>query len=294
MPPVTWTPNQAPHPGTATLRIGGDNAYQRKAIKALNELNQTNGGSAMLDGLLRTKNVVIVPWDSTYNFNCCICPGRSARALLAQAWIDDRDKHQFATELKKAREQIGYVRSTLAKYINETPKYRIQGVPSAAGANWGITDDHIRDWEESDEFPKPYEHASHDDQRDLYNAVVVSLRHSLSPGSGSGSKVHWNPASSLLNIPSQNLQLVKPPVVSLGHELVHAYYNAMGMQLNTDDSNSDAGVLYEYMAVGLGPWRTAAISENKFRGQLVGIVYHTPALGRAKRYGTMPLRPAYG
>ena len=60
------------------------------------------------------------------------------------------------------------------------------------------------------------------------------------------------------------------------------------------DSNSDAGTLYEYIAVGLGPW-AGGPSENTIRQQIRNIVYDTWMCGLVKfRYGAQPLRVAYG
>lgn len=287
MPGVNWNPGV----GAFNITIGGTNKFQTKAQKALDELYQTASGQTIFNGILAVKNATIVP----YHMNRCVCPARNQRSLLSQAWIDDHDTAAFGLQLQAARNTAGLTTAQLAQRINACPRYRIQGVPPVAAGAYGVTAAEITAWESNaTPFPGPHAAGNAVGQRDIYNAVCCSLWPHLTAGAGSGSQIQWTSSDGILNIPSLGVNIVKRAAISLGHEFVHAYYNARGLQLNVDDSNSDAGTLYEYMAVGLGPW-AAGPSENTIRNEIANVVYDTWLCGAIKcRYGVQPNRAAYG
>ena len=67
--------------------------------------------------------------------------------------------------------------------------------------------------------------------------------------------------------PHQEVNLERPPAIGLGHELIHAFFSMLGQQPGHQDTESPAGVLYEFKCIGIGPWEGAEISENALRRQ---------------------------
>lgn len=99
---------------------------------------------------------------------------------------------------------------------------------------------------------------------DQMDALVLVLEPWMQAGPGVATRINYDPQKSVVN------GQARPPQVGLYHELVHAYYNAIGKQLGREDSlnEGNGGRLFEAMAVGLGPFNTRPISENKFRQDL--------------------------
>lgn len=66
----------------------------------------------------------------------------------------------------------------------------------------------------------------------------------------------------------------RPPAISLGHELIHAYFALKGVQPGAMTGPSKGAVaLNEYKCVGIGLWDGAAISENALRSQWGKVVF---------------------
>lgn len=99
---------------------------------------------------------------------------------------------------------------------------------------------------------------------DQMDALVLVLEPWMTAGLGCASRINYDPHKIVVN--GQN----RPAVVGLYHELVHAYYNAVGKQLGREDSinEGNGGRLFEAQAVGLGDFGNRAICENKFRTAL--------------------------
>jgi hypothetical protein len=106
--------------------------------------------------------------------------------------------------------------------------------------------------------------------RDELDIVMLALETWLNNSTGSGTKIDYDAHKVIVGGKS------RPPHVALFHELVHAYYSAMGGQLGREDSVdvANGGRLFELMAVGLGPFTNSPISENKFRNA-IGIALRT-------------------
>lgn len=99
---------------------------------------------------------------------------------------------------------------------------------------------------------------------DQMDALVLVLEPWMTAGLGCATRINYDPQKTVVN--GQN----RPAVVGLYHELVHAYYNAVGKQLGREDSlnEGNGGRLFEAQAVGLGDFGNRAICENKFRTAL--------------------------
>ena len=97
----------------------------------------------------------------------------------------------------------------------------------------------------------------------IQQAIMVALYGGATAGSRSSSGV-------MFNVKNEKHNEKRPPAIGLAHELVHAYYNATGMQPGFDN-DSVTTVLYEMICVGLGPWdnelseNATRFSENRFR-----------------------------
>lgn len=105
---------------------------------------------------------------------------------------------------------------------------------------------------------------------DQMDALVLVLEPWMTAGLGCASRINYDPHKTVVN------GQTRPPVVGLYHELVHAYYNAVGKQLGREDSlnEGNGGRLFEAQAVGLGDFGNRAICENKFRTAL-GVALRT-------------------
>ncbi len=99
---------------------------------------------------------------------------------------------------------------------------------------------------------------------DQMDALALVMEPWMTPGLGCATRIDYDPQKTVVN--GQN----RPPQVGLYHELVHAYYNAVGKQLGREDSlnEGNGGRLFEAQAVGLGEFGNRAICENKFRTAL--------------------------
>lgn len=101
---------------------------------------------------------------------------------------------------------------------------------------------------------------------DEMDALALVLEPWMQAGPGVASRINYDPHKTVVN------GLTRPPQCGLYHELVHAYYNAIGKQLGREDSlnEGNGGRLFEAMAVGMGPFAARPISENQFR-QALGV-----------------------
>lgn len=99
---------------------------------------------------------------------------------------------------------------------------------------------------------------------DQMDALTLVLEPWMTAGLGCATRINYDPQKTVVN--GQN----RPPQVGLYHELVHAYYNAIGKQLGLEDSlnEGNGGRLFEAQALGLGDFGNRPICENKFRTAL--------------------------
>ena len=94
--------------------------------------------------------------------------------------------------------------------------------------------------------------------------LVRLLRNYLTPGSGSGSTVEFNTTD---NFPCDRDPAFHrlPPAVCLGHELIHAFHNAKGV--NMQIRNAKGEILEEIITTGLPPYNFEEFSDDKLRTQ---------------------------
>jgi hypothetical protein len=147
----------------------------------------------------------------------------------------------------------------LAREINRIPKYKLKGPPVATPANIGVTTEQVAKWIDNNESIWT-DYGNDDACNAIKQAVMVALYDTSAKGAGCGSMVNYCMGD------SNPMNAERPPAIGLSHELIHAYYNLRGEQPGFEVENFST-VLFEYRCVGLGPWSTAAISENKIRDQ---------------------------
>lgn len=101
-----------------------------------------------------------------------------------------------------------------------------------------------------------------EDGRSLGDHLVRLLRPWMKPGSGSGSRINYDPTKELSCAGDKMAK--RPPTIGLAHELCHAWRNATGQRL-FDDANSCGLPDDEVMTTGFPPYQYEKYSENLFR-----------------------------
>lgn len=291
--------------GQNVLNIGGnDQGFHDRVERSLEKIRQTAAGAALLAEIQQNriagKNVGIV---AGLNSSCAFVSPQSSdsRTLLAQAFFDA--PNTIPAELDACLTASGHQNDYgwLAARLNQTPCYDIVGLPNAAPSNLGVTAQHIDDWINNRQvFPAPFNAG----QRSTLERVILTAMWDWArarPGNGGHSRVTWNKDSRSIGL-TTGVRNTRSKSIGLAHELVHAMYNARGLQMGRDNPEPDdngiptqpSAALFEYQCVGLGIWANENISENAIRAQWHGVVSNTLFGGRVQRhYGICAARPAY-
>jgi len=105
-------------------------------------------------------------------------------------------------------------------------------------------------------------------RRFLFLAMTLQLAPNSAASAGADSVVGWNVLDE--NDNQQGNVDYRPPAIALGHELIHAYYNAAGTACGYDNNNfTTTGA--ELEVVGLTPFNVNAVSEDRVRAQWAAI-----------------------
>jgi hypothetical protein len=176
---------------------------------------------------------------------------------------------KFGVETKAAVNRAVVGGKTRAKWladkINATPKYQLKGAPATTPRNLGVTEANVNSWMGAgsiwDEF------GNDPDLEQIKNAIIIALYSVSDAGVGANSTVNYSLGS------TNPLNDERPPAIGLAHELVHAYYNGLGIQPGFEVENPTT-VLFEYRCVGLGPWAAGPVSENAIRNEWAGTILH--------------------
>jgi hypothetical protein len=156
----------------------------------------------------------------------------------------------------------------LADKINEMPELTLDGELTATpyfntlNKKISINAKEIESWLHGD---NPFTDYDDEIQSHIKNATIAILHDYAKKSLGCGTVVRWNID------PLHPKNQKRPPAIGLGHELIHAYYNAKGMQPG-HPPHDESTVLFEYITVGLGPWADSKISENALRKQWNDVV----------------------
>lgn len=295
MPALDW-----PNTPNLILRIGGDAAFQQRAARALDKINQCPAGNTLLTQLRALRingrgNVGIALPDAQQTSKCAFLDAASSncRTMLAQAVLDNVGSAM--TEIQQALAAIPAAIANpaqwLANAINQTPIYNIQGLPNAAPSNLGVVTADVQGWLNN---AAPFPHTAHGaNVQNLTLALLVALWPGARtrPGNGGHCRVHWTGSTSIGL--TTGVRSTRPKSVGLAHELIHAYYSVSGLQMGID-INHYSTAIFEYMCVGLGPWAAEPISENAVRAGFANVVESTHFKGRLIiNYRALIARPCY-
>lgn len=272
MPTIYWTlPNNLV--SSNGIGITGDNTFQSTVQTALVQINQTPSGHQLLTQILAKLSpltLTIAPG----TLNQCRTGNQKGWTKLTVAikkYINSTGPDEAAAKqdiisyLGVALLRANRSPSWFATQLQNTPNYVIRGAPATAPSNLAIQATDIANWLH---FRQPFPTPMSGDQLNtlLKNIqIVITRMNGQRPNAGFSCAVSWNPARTT-STQTNGVVETRPINIALAHELVHAYYSLYGLQLsNNEDSGGVFGVLYEYMAVGLGPWQNAPISENAVR-----------------------------
>ncbi len=165
------------------------------------------------------------------------------------------------------------IADSFVQWANSKPKVSVsipmgamsdsEGAPAlfnAGGSGLDITGPEVRAWLATGAIPARFG-APMRQQLRLATVVGLPIEQWGVPGGGCNSTVGF------AIDPRSEMNQSRPPAIGLAHELVHAYVSAKGNQPGHEGPDDPTTVLFEFRCVGLGPWSSAAISENVFRDQ---------------------------
>lgn len=249
--------------------------HQASVINALINIASCQEGVNLINSITGAiddnHRVAIAPWDSQ-GVNKCATIGDSGKAKVKLALALEFEGHNTITaELNAAMKALNREGQWewLASEVCKTPIPNIIGIPNDTPSrnvhkeNW-IDKGVVKNWfENREQFPYPLVGQKIDDLRLI---LIVIFKDVLRNGAGEHSRVYWSSASNQYTDTLGNVH-VRPPHISLAHELVHAYHNIRGTQTG-HDIGTYSRVLYEWQCVGLGPWQHKPLTENRMRAGL--------------------------
>ena len=183
------------------------------------------------------------------------CRSTSISNVVLRQAQGNGDKTRFAASLNVTLTSLGLSAAQLVGQLRATPLPRWSGATDPAPIepfeDAAATQTKVDDWIAGRELPS-------NDELDI---LLLIVEPAAEAGSPNGSGIGYDPQKLTTSTGA------RPPQVALFHELVHAYYNALGKQLGAEEStNEDAGGrLFELMAVGMGPFAGRPYSENALR-----------------------------
>lgn len=222
-------------------------------------------GTGLIDAIDDSGETVKI---SRGELNSCRGGGDAGSTKLRQAH-SDFDDAAFAAQLADAIQGAGLDVDDLAAAVAAQKLPHWDNTRSASP--FGDADAArllLDSWLEGSDIPNHEE-----DGHELVDVVSLVLADHLDHGAGVSSSVSFD--ADLTN--AGGGAGVRPPEVGLAHELTHAYYHALGVQLGTEDSSAEGhgGRLFELQAVGLKPFHHRPYSENQMRAGLGGLPART-------------------
>jgi Effector protein len=271
MPNIYWSLGDVvvPSNGIGIPDDPTDPAFQGNVRAALTAIEATPNGASLLQAIINRIPAQRVGIIKSNNENSCrSLEWTGARTRLAEDYGQGKND-DVVNQIKFALNMTQHDAAWFVSHIQQTPAYVILGPPVAAPSNFPITALDVQCWLQ---YERPYPYPFKDqDAKTLSNLIMIVIDRMGQhiPGAGASSRVAWNPARTTVTWTSGNVEN-RPPYIGLAHELVHAYYNVIGGQLaHSEDADHYSGVLFEYMAVGLGPWQNNPLSENGVRAGVV-------------------------
>lgn len=236
-------------------RYGG---YHQSVARHLTALKETTAADTMLNAIhTGAQNVIIVDHPLT---NQCGANGSMHGMNLVARELFDANVTTLGAQTQAALNRAAVGAKTrplwLADKINETPRYKLKGLPATAACNLGVTEAQVTQWLGGRSIWQDF--GNEDDLAQIKNGVIVALYSVSTAGNGCASTVNYTLGT------TNPLNAERPPAIGLAHELVHAYYSMQGLQPGFEVENATT-VLFEYRCVGLGPWDGEPVSENAIR-----------------------------
>jgi hypothetical protein len=261
-------------------KVQGFLSYTADSLAAI---YATTTGRKLIDAIAKTgRRVFIVPGGSGNNVQC-VNSGSSlcwiARQMTTSNW---RCVNTIQDEMLKILKQASTEKSIwvwLAKRINTMPLYSLFKAPPHDYATGflrekkrEIKSEELREWfthgwsqvgfKMNTSTSEQYDRVSRTEF--IKCAVIVALYDESAAGPGSDSNVRFRVTKDPNDLTDPNAE--RPPAVGLAHELIHAMYNAQGMQPGLEIYHFTT-TLAEQICVGLGPWAKRSISENAIRAE---------------------------
>jgi hypothetical protein len=274
---TTWTVDQdeVDRAVTKGIDIYGTPAFCTQTIDALRKIAKTPTGRQLLTLLINRirrpplTGIVIGSIDPTRSSKSVARDILLARGPLICA-IKQQNSAWVAEIIRDVLIATGNSAAWLAGQLQQTPDYRRDGLPAIGPSSVPVTVAHVRDWLTlAWPFPQPF---AGDQALILQNSlkIVLAGTGALSPGPGVDSKVFWNQSDTI--VLTNGTEQRRPVWLGLAHELIHAYHNMFGLQLDNNEGDESAQVMLttvlgEYMCVGLGPWANAWLSGNRIRDE---------------------------
>lgn len=309
-PPVgeTWTPAAAEE-----IDMTG---FFRYTAWCLNLLNQTAAGNTFLTALrLGGQRVIIAPFTGANNAVAAGVPRNAVAQSLYGADLNmaslNRPVIQAAIDLQYAHLGAGLPRyNQFAIDLNAMPLYSLfvdeanfnltptflQTNCQYLGADISGTD--LLAWLTGPGTPfeawlvgTPLLPASAViPRRFLFLAMILQLAPNSAASAGAGSVIGWNVLDENEN--QQGNPDYRPPVIALGHELIHAYFNAAGTAAGYDNNNFTT-TSAELEVVGIVPFQANAVSEDQVRAQWAAINNPAPDVTNTPPVAPPPRRTIY-
>ncbi|MGQ3890331.1 M91 family zinc metallopeptidase [Legionella sp. CNM-1927-20] len=246
--------------------------FNIKAINNLNYIALTKTGKILLDYLVDfSKKYTIEIWPSPENQGNRAIP----HSLMAMDQVSDevvagRLGKEALQALEKASGTDNKLKQCewLANCISKMPHITLEDpLEDKAYFEKPLSSEDIYAWLATG-YDFLYKNFNKRAISQILCATITVLYPYTIPGLGSGTTVRWNAFDNYL----RNNE--RPPAIGLAHELIHAFYNAAGLQPGKEQDDTTA--VLEFLAVGLGIWENADMTENVIRAEWKDILNQIP------------------
>jgi hypothetical protein len=261
--------DQAAGPGLQIEIPAGDDRFHGATVATLDAIYATPTGKIIIDTLVGSGKSVKIQKTATRGNSCDV--GAVGLNSVASE-LADPNMVKIGPKTKAAFNRLTERRKHrwLAVKINNTPFYQLKGEPPTQGKyelqpSAAITEGDVEDWFEGGvDFER---NRPQDDKQHIANSIICALEGVAQDGPGSDAAITFNAD------PNFQMNTDRPMGIGLAHELIHAYWSALGKQVGwTIDHNST--VMFEHKCVGLGHWDDrldpGRVCENQVRSEWFG------------------------
>lgn len=236
-------------------------------LSTLQALHKTATGKTVIDYLLACGRDIKIQ-AAPFSNSCAVGPNGMTRVAqeLCQGNLGEFVRKAFERGWERAGFD-GIVRqnkySWLATTINYSPLYSL-GNPASLPTPQKfqkVTEEQVRSWMKG-QSRVDGPHKAH-----IINSIIVALDTYSEPGEGSGAAIAFYAGEG-------NTNADRPAGIGLAHELIHAYWAALGRNPGYEFGH-DTTVLFEHKCVGLGHWEHLpyldTVSENQVRREWAAV-----------------------